>query len=85
MSYGKALGFLMLVAVFAFSGSLLALRVSGMTVLSFGSRSQSVPVYPTLESADLRVVRVRSPSLGYSASGNVFNGAPVPPLGGDLS
>ncbi len=86
MTYGKALGFLMLVAIFAFSGSFLALRMSGMAGFSFfGASSRSVPVYPTLESTDLRVIRVRSSSPVYSASGNAFNGAPVPPLGGDLS
>ncbi len=83
MPYGKALSFLMLVAVFAFSGSFLALRLS-MASLSGYSEGKS-NTYPALESTDLRVVRVRSPSPVYSASGSAFNGAPVPPLGGDLS
>jgi hypothetical protein len=81
MTYGKAFLFLCLVAIFAFAGTLVALRVytmSGQRGLTEVATNGDFP-QPKEESATLRRPRF---SPGYFASGSVWEGAPVPPLGG---
>jgi hypothetical protein len=85
MAYGRAFILLMMISLFAFGGTLIALV--GYQHIEIGGQSLSGFVYRPMETGSVipavtQRIQVLPPS---PESGNVWRGAPAPPLGGTIS